>query len=87
MRYDCALKGVCAAFVSFDMDEGGAVRNISFKGGCDGNLKAISRLTDGRHYKEIAAALEGNTCGLRKTSCADQFAKALLGIEEGVKST
>jgi len=77
MKYDCALKGVCAAFVSFDMDEGGVVRDISFKGGCNGNLKAISRLLEGRHCADIIAATEGNLCGRRGTSCTDQFAKAL----------
>ena len=82
MKYDCALKGVCAAFVSFDMDEGGVVRDISFKGGCNGNLKAIARLTDGWFYGDIIAATKGNTCGTRPTSCTDRFAAALQSVAE-----
>lgn len=69
-------KGTCSLSVSFDLD-GDKVRNISFKGGCDGNLKAISKLVDGLTVEEIESKLAGNTCGIRKTSCADQLAKAV----------
>ena len=69
-------KGTCSLSVSFDLD-GDKVRNISFKGGCDGNLKAISKLVDVLTVEEIESKLAGNTCGIRKTSCADQLAKAV----------
>ncbi|MCR5292497.1 MAG: TSCPD domain-containing protein, partial [Eubacterium sp.] len=32
---------------------------------------------EGKPAKEIADILRGNKCGMRSTSCADQFAKAL----------
>lgn len=69
-------KGVCSQSVSFDL-EGNTVRNVAFKGGCNGNLKAIGKLVEGMDAEEVIKRLEGNTCGFRSTSCADQLAKAL----------
>ena len=69
-------KDVCSMEISFDL-EGSVVKNIEFLGGCNGNLKAISKLVDGMTVEEIEAKLKGNTCGRRPTSCADQLAKAV----------
>lgn len=76
MRYEYKTKNTCAQLISFDL-EGNIVRNIEFLGGCDGNLKAISKLLDGSTVEEIESKLSGNTCGARPTSCADQLAKAV----------
>ncbi len=81
MHYDYKPKGVCARMIHFDLDEQGNIHNVSFDGGCNGNLKAISRLVEGHKADEIVEVLEGNTCGFKKTSCADQFAKALLSAQ------
>ena len=62
--------------IDFDLD-GDVVRNIRFLGGCDGNLKAISKLVDGMTVDEIEKKLRGNTCGRKPTSCADQLARAV----------
>ena len=70
-------QGVCSRSITFDKDESGKITNISFDGGCNGNLKAISKLCDGMTAEEISAKLKGNTCGGRGTSCADQLAKAV----------
>jgi uncharacterized protein (TIGR03905 family) len=70
-------KGTCSRKINFDIDEEGKVRNVSFLGGCNGNLKAISKLVEGMDAKRVIELLEGNTCGPRNTSCADQLAKAL----------
>ena len=79
-------RGVCAMKIDFDIDEG-KLHNVRFTGGCNGNLKAIARLVDGWHYMEIVKRVEGNTCGFRPTSCADQLSKALLAAAEkaGIK--
>ncbi len=69
-------EGVCAMDIQFDLD-GDIVRNVKFTGGCNGNLKAISKLIDGMTVDEIEEKLLGNTCGPRPTSCADQLAKAV----------
>lgn len=76
MRYDFRPKGVCSMNISFDID-GDVISNISFLGGCNGNLKAIAILCDGMTVSEIEAKLKGNTCGFKPTSCADQFAIAV----------
>lgn len=76
MRYDYITNGVCARKISFDL-ENGVVSNVEFQGGCNGNLKAISRLVEGKNAEEIGQLLAGNTCGMKNTSCADQLAKAL----------
>jgi uncharacterized protein (TIGR03905 family) len=71
--------GTCSVAIHFRRD-GDKIRNIRFDGGCNGNLKAIAKLCDGMTAQEIADKLLGNTCGFKKTSCADQFAKAVLGV-------
>lgn len=69
--------GTCAAALSFSIDEAGNIHDVDFTGGCDGNLKAIATLVEGRKAEEIADMLRGNTCGRKKTSCADQLARAI----------
>ena len=74
--YKFKTKGTCSREISFEIKDN-KVYNIKFVGGCDGNLKAISKLCDGKEAQEIVNILKGNTCGPRKTSCADQFAIAI----------
>ncbi len=76
MKYSYRTKDTCAVQIDFDMTDG-IVSNIRFLGGCNGNLKMISKLLEGRRAEEIVSACSGNTCGGRKTSCADQLAKAV----------
>lgn len=71
-------QGVCAQTITFDKADDGTITNISFVGGCNGNLKAVSKLCDGMKAEEIVAKLAGNICGFKSTSCADQLAKAVL---------
>ncbi len=69
--------GTCARQLSFELVDG-KLHNVQFLGGCPGNLKAISKLVEGMDAAAVARLLEGNTCGGRGTSCADQLAKAIL---------
>ena len=69
-------KGVCSQQITFDIEDD-RLYNVSFYGGCNGNLKAIGKLCEGKSAKEIADTLRGNICGFRQTSCADQFAQAI----------
>ena len=69
-------ENTCSRFIEFDLD-GDVVRNIVFTGGCNGNLKAISKLLEGKTVGYISQTLRGNTCGPRPTSCADQLAIAV----------
>ena len=68
--------GVCAVQIDFDLDDG-KIHDLKFLGGCNGNLKAIGRLVEGKDANEVASILEGNTCGMKGTSCADQLSKAI----------
>ncbi len=76
MKCEYKTKGVCASLIKFDLD-GDVVTNVSFNGGCNGNLKAVSKLVDGMTVEQIEGYLKGNTCGMRGTSCADQLAQAV----------
>lgn len=76
MKYNYRPRGVCSSEIEFEVNEG-KVHNLKFKGGCNGNLKAISTLTEGMEAERVIELLEGNTCGFKSTSCADQLAKAL----------
>lgn len=76
MRYEYQPENVCPVRISFDI-EGDVIRNVSFLGGCNGNLKAISKLVDGWTVDKIEQYLKGNECGRKQTSCADQLARAV----------
>ena len=76
MKYTYKTKGTCSTAISFDVD-GDIIRNVSFTGGCNGNLKAISKLVDGMTVTQIEEKLKGNLCGMKNTSCADQLAIAV----------
>ena len=76
MEYTYKTKQVCSMQIKFNI-ENNVITNVRFVGGCNGNLKAVSKLVDGMTVEEIEAKLSGNTCGIRPTSCADQLAKAV----------
>lgn len=82
MKYRYKTQNVCSSMITFDLD-GNVVTNINFLGGCNGNLKAISKLLEGATVEEIESKLLGNTCGARSTSCADQLAKAVIKAYKG----
>lgn len=76
MRHQYKTSGTCSQAIQFDLNDG-IVTNVVFIGGCNGNLKAISKLVDGMTVEQIEEKLKGNTCGFRPTSCADQLAIAV----------
>ena len=69
-------KGVCSQSIDFDIEDN-KVKNVSFVGGCSGNLQGISRLIEGMDVNEAISRIEGIRCGFKSTSCPDQIAKAL----------
>ena len=74
--------GVCSRKIEYDLSSDGKIYNLTFTGGCPGNLKAISKLVEGMEVEKVISILKGNTCGYKNTSCADQLCKA---IEEAMK--
>ena len=85
MRYTYRTQGVCAQAISFDLD-GDTVHNVQFLGGCPGNLKAISKVTEGWTVDKIEDMFRGNTCGNKPTSCVDQLARAVREAYEKEKA-
>ena len=76
MRYSYRTYGVCSVQINFDLNDD-VVSDVEFIGGCNGNLKAISKLVNGMTVDQIEGYLKGNTCGYKPTSCADQLAIAV----------
>ncbi len=83
-RYECKM--TCSRFIEFDLEEN-VVRNIVFFGGCNGNLKAIGKLCEGKTVEYIESTLKGNTCGFKQTSCADQLAIAVREAYDKISTT
>lgn len=69
-------KGVCSREISFDIEDN-KVKNVSFVGGCNGNLQGIGRLVEGMDVEDVISRIEGIQCGFKSTSCPDQLAQAL----------
>mgnify|MGYP003290015804 CR=1 FL=1 len=85
MHYEYTTVNTCSKKIEFDI-EGDVIKNVSFLGGCNGNLKAVSKLVDGMTVEQIEAKLKGNICGARNTSCADQLSVAVRkALEESKK--
>lgn len=79
MQHVYKTKGTCANSISFELD-GDKVINISFHGGCSGNLKGIAILAEGMEISELKKKLKGIRCGFKSTSCPDQLAIALEAL-------
>ena len=77
---DFKPRGVCSRMIHIDLsDDGQTIEGVSFDGGCNGNLKAVSKLVKDMPVEKVVELLQGNTCGPRKTSCADQLT---IGLRE-----
>ncbi|MDD2221124.1 MAG: TIGR03905 family TSCPD domain-containing protein [Clostridia bacterium] len=76
-HYSYKTHKTCSIQIDFDLDEKKAVHNIVYKGGCEGNLKALPLLLEGMSADELVQKLSGITCGFKGTSCADQLANAV----------
>lgn len=80
--FDYKTKGVCSSKITFDIIDG-KLHDVAFTGGCNGNLKAVSKLVEGMDAEKVIEILRGNTCGFKNTSCADQLA---IAVETALKS-
>lgn len=75
-------QGVCSREMTITYEDG-VIKSASVVGGCQGNLRGICRLIEGRKIEEIVPILEGIECrGSRngQTSCPDQLAKGLKQV-------
>ena len=76
MHYTYKTNGTCSSMIDFDIVDG-KLHNITFTGGCNGNLKAIGSILEGADAKFAVERLSGIRCGFKDTSCGDQLARAI----------
>ena len=69
-------QGTCSVMIEVELD-GDIIKDVTFTGGCNGNLKGISKLVKGMRAEDVIERIEGTTCGDGPTSCPDQLSKAL----------
>lgn len=74
--YRYKTSGTCSQEIIFDVKEN-KITDVSFVGGCEGNLKGLSSLVNGMDIEDVIDKLKNIKCGSKLTSCPDQFAKAL----------
>ena len=82
MHYTYGTRGTCSRQIDFDIDADGRLHDVSFLGGCNGNLKGIGKLCEDMDARLIATKLEGTRCGMKNTSCPDQLAKAIRQAQD-----
>lgn len=75
-----ATQGTCSKLINLAIKDNRVV-DIEFIGGCNGNLKGISKLVTGLTVDEIIEKLQGITCGGKPTSCPDQLAQCLINYK------
>ena len=76
MHYTYKTNGTCSSMIDFDIVDG-KLHNITYTGGCNGNLKAIGSILEGADAKFAVDRLSGIRCGFKDTSCSDQLARAI----------
>ena len=69
--------GTCSKQTNIVLNDDHTIESVEVIGGCNGNLKAISKLVEGVSSDRVIEVLAGNTCGMKKTSCADQLTRAI----------
>lgn len=79
MTHEYHTEGTCSRIIRLDIEDG-IVKDVSFEGGCHGNLQGLAALVKGMKSEDVIDRLEGIKCKSKPTSCPDQLAKALKSI-------
>ena len=74
--------GTCSVLIDVTADENDIIQEVSFLGGCNGNLQGICRLVQGQKIDEVISRLDGIRCGDKYTSCPDQLCRALEQLKK-----
>ena len=72
--------GVCSYAIELKV-VGDEILDVTFYGGCSGNLKGIAALCRGQKIADVQKRLKGVRCGSKSTSCPDQFSQLLKAIQ------
>jgi uncharacterized protein (TIGR03905 family) len=75
-------QSTCSQFIDVTVDEQDVIQQVSFYGGCHGNLQAICRLVTDPKVDEVINKLNGIRCGDKPTSCPDQLCRALETLKK-----
>lgn len=73
--------GTCSRVIEVS-GEDGRIADVTFYGGCNGNLQGISCLVKGMRYEEVIEKLNGISCNGKPTSCPDQLCRAIEQLME-----
>lgn len=77
MKYTYNTSGTCSRTIEFEILDDNTINEVTFSGGCHGNLQGISALVKGMKVTDAISRLRGIDCRGRGTSCPDQLARAL----------
>ena len=67
MKYLYKTQGTCSTFIDLEVEDG-ILKNVSYIGGCNGNLQGLCRLVKGMKVEDVISKLEGIRCGSKTTS-------------------
>lgn len=81
MQFKYKTKGTCSQEIFFEIEDG-KVKNVTFMGGCNGNLQGIGALVEGMDVDDVIERISGIHCGPKPTSCPDQLATALKAAKK-----
>ena len=62
MQFEYKTKGTCSQMIYFEIDDN-KVHNVSYLGGCNGNLQGISKLVEGMDIDAVISRVAGIHCG------------------------
>ena len=82
MKFTYKTSGVCSRSIDIEVEDN-IVKDVSFVGGCNGNLKGIGALISGMNIDDVIDKLENIKCGFKNTSCPAQLANALKDYKNG----
>ena len=80
-RFQYTTTGTCSRVIEIEIDND-VIKDVSFLGGCHGNLQGIAALVKGMKPEDVISRLEGIKCGNKPTSCPDQLSAALRKIAD-----
>jgi len=63
-------------------DKNDIIQDVTFYGGCNGNLQGITRLVVGQKIDDVIQRLNGIRYGAKPTSSPDQLCRALEQLKQ-----
>lgn len=77
-------QGTCSRSTTVELDANGIIQKVAVADGCDGNLKGVCALLQGRSAKDAIAILQNVRCEDKATSCPHQIS---LCLEEALAAS